>query len=55
MSTASKTLVCEKLFFSSSTEAFYNYVVELHVHWFVQDKKNEPMAQQRRASLCSPP
>ncbi len=32
--------VWEKLIFSSSTEAFFNHAVELHVHWFVQCYKN---------------
>ncbi len=39
--------VWEKLLFSFSTEAFLNHAVELHVHWFVQCYKNEPMAQRR--------
>ncbi len=31
-----ETAVWEKLIFSSSTGAFFNHAVKLHVHWFVQ-------------------
>ncbi len=57
-STVSVSRCMEKTICSSSTEAFFNHAVKLHVHWFVQCYKNEPMAQRRRWAslwLCSPP
>ncbi len=52
MSTASESQYGKNYFFSSLTEAFFNHAVELHVHWFVQCYKNEPMA--RRQALSEP-
>ncbi len=55
-STESKKASGKKLLFSSSTEAFFNPAVLLHIHWFVQCYKkrtngsaaalSEPMAMQ---------